>query len=285
LFCQTSPTPHPEPDVNLFLHGKNRGAPEVRVLWRADLSPENRRTWIETVALCPPASGEMLSVPLCRLRAWLSRPDARDDSADVEGIPEAGEEPSGQFRPCLLWRGRDRSTIADEADDILPGDVVAVPAAYGIEGLGHSAAAEALGNALLDLREPVLANAGRPLAVRLHRAVLEPWLACPPLSELIAIAESPNWDRETAQDAIDAVLGYEPQGEDDHAAPPSWWLELLKEVRSGRMEGHPGGGIVLFARNSAEGLRRRSPTCFSTSSQATTVTRDRLRQSDSRGEP
>jgi len=64
LLCQTAPVPHPEPDVQLFLHGKDRGAPEVRVLWRADLDPgEDDRTWLETVALCPPASGEMLAAP------------------------------------------------------------------------------------------------------------------------------------------------------------------------------------------------------------------------------
>ena len=34
---QTSPKPHAEPDVTLFLHGPEEGSPEVLVVWRADL--------------------------------------------------------------------------------------------------------------------------------------------------------------------------------------------------------------------------------------------------------
>jgi CRISPR-associated endonuclease/helicase Cas3 len=261
LLCETSPTPRPEPDVSLYLHGKH-GPPEVRVVWRCDLSPDNIRAWIETVALCPPASGEMLSVPLWRLSSWLAQAGAADDWTDIEGVSVDAEETSPSLRPCLLWRGRDRSKVAKSAGDIAPGEVVIVPAAYRIEGLGQSAAGQAVGSDSLDLWEPARVNSGRSAAVRLHRAALAPWLGCPPLKELVATAEAPTWDREEILVAIDAVLGYAPEGEDAPPPPPSWWLDHLRTVRGGRMDDHPAGGIVLFARETADTRRRGEPDLF-----------------------
>ena len=259
--CATSPTPRPEPDVSLYLHGKH-GPPEARVVWRCDLSRENIRAWSETVALCPPASGEMLSVPLWRLRTWLAQAGVPDDSADIEGMSVDIEETSSSPRPCLLWRGRDRSKVAKSAGDIAPGEVVIVPAAYGIEGLGQSAPSQAVGGESLDLWEPARMSSGRPAAVRLHRAALAPWLGCPPLKELVATAEAPTWDREEVLDAIDAVLAYAPEDEDAPPPPPSWWLDHLRTARRGRMDDHPAGGIVLFAPETSDTRRSGEPDLF-----------------------
>jgi CRISPR-associated endonuclease/helicase Cas3 len=263
LLCQTAPTSHPEPDVQLFLHGKDRGASEVRVVWRADLDTSDDRSWVEAIALCPPTVGEMLSVPIYRLRAWLAQSGAADDIADVEGTQISEDERGGTCRPCLLWRGRDRSMVASRADQIMPGDVVIVPATYGMEGLGQSVAiAEALGQARLDLWEPVLKSAARPPAVRLQRTVLAPWLACHPLSELVTLAEADSWERDEIQEAIDGVLEYQPADEHSAPSPPSWWLDLLKKSRNGRFETHPAGGLVLFARAPSESLRIAEPDLF-----------------------
>lgn len=261
LLCETSPTPRPEPDVSLYLHGRH-GPPEVRVVWRCDLSPDNVRAWIETVALCPPASGEMLSVPLWRLRIWLGQAGVPDDSADIEGVSLDAEGTSLSLRPCLLWRGRDRSKVAKSAGDIAPGEVVIVPAAYGIEGLGQSAFSQAVGGESLDLWEPAQVKGGRPAAVRLHRAALAPWLGCPPLKELVAVVEAPTWDREQVLLAIDAVLGYAPEGEDAPPPPPSWWMDHLRTARGARMDDHPASGIVLFARETIDTHRRGEPDLF-----------------------
>ena len=77
LLCQTAPVPHPEPDVQLFLHGKDRSAPEVGVVWRADLTPSEMQSWRDVVALCTPVTAEMLSVPTgtvkTRMRLALAR--------------------------------------------------------------------------------------------------------------------------------------------------------------------------------------------------------------------
>jgi CRISPR-associated endonuclease/helicase Cas3 len=251
FLVQTAPTPHPEPDIQPFLHGKDQGAPEARVIWRADLSEENTEVWTETLALCPPSSGEVLSVPLYRLRRWLAAPDGLDDAGDVEGVSSSNGDSEERLRACLIWRGRERSRICRAASHIVPDDVVVVPCTYGIAGLGQSAVAEAMGEQGLDLWEPVRTTTGRPPALRLHPAVLEPWLACPPIKDLVELVADPAWERETLQQAIDVALDYQPPDDDAATAPPPWLLELLGAVRYGRAENHPGGGVVLFARDSA----------------------------------
>ncbi|MDR5684210.1 MAG: HD domain-containing protein, partial [Armatimonadota bacterium] len=250
LLCQTAPAPHPEPDVSLYLHGRP-GPPEASVVWRCDLSADDPHAWSETVALCPPVSGEMLAVPLWRLRAWLAERPEADDAPDLEGVGPAPEGRDGRVRPFLLWRGRERSRVVTDPREIRPGDVVVVPATYGIEGLGQATRARALGEGGLDVWEAARKASAQPVAVRLTQAALAPWLGCPALKELLAAASSPVWDRGAIKDAIEAVLQYRPASEDAPPPPPAWWLELLKAARTGPLSEHPAGGIVLFARRGA----------------------------------
>ncbi len=247
LLCQTAPPPHPEPDVSLYLHGR-AGPPQVAVVWRCDLSPENSGAWAETVALCPPVSGEMLEAPLWRVRTWLADRPVIDDSADVEGADGMPDDRAGRIRPCLVWHGRDRSRVVRDAREIAPGDVVVVPAAYGMAGLGHASGVEALGAEALDVWERARERAGQPPAVRLHRHVLGPWLACPPVAELLTVAGSPARTRDALQDAIQAVLDYRAEGEEAPPGPPDWWITLLRLARAGRIEDHPDGGVALLSR-------------------------------------
>ncbi len=247
LLCQTAPRPHPEPEVGLFLHGKDRGAPEARVVWRSDLLPESWRSWQEVVAVCPPVSAEMLTAPLHAVRGFLGGASSKDDPGDVEGAPDPrdGETPP-EGRRFFLWRGRDRSRVSSNPSDVMPDDVVVVPAMYGIDVLGQSAGFEGLGGARLDLWEATLDGAGRPTAVRINRDVLAPWLAFPPLGALAELAEEPDPDRSSLREAIDAVLTHEP-GEEVEGQPPGWWLELLREVANRPPEPHPAGGVLLAA--------------------------------------
>ena len=247
LLCQTAPPAHPEPDVALYLHGRP-GPPEVSVVWRSDLPAADTRQWVEIVALCPPVSGEMLQAPLWRVRAWLAEEPAVDDSPDVEGLGEEQEQARGRIRPCVVWRGRDRSRVVERAAEIQPGDVLVVPAAYGIEPLGQATGEQGLGSDRLDLWEAARVAAGHPAAVRLNQAVLAPWLDCPPLKDLVGLATAPAPDREEIDDAIQAVLEYRQQGEESPPSPPEWWLELLDKARGGRMVEHPAGGLILVAR-------------------------------------
>lgn len=251
LLCQTAPQSAVEPDIQFYLHGIDRGIPEVRVCWRSDLDDAERNKdtcWPEIIALCPPNSAETLSVPLTRLQKWLAGRSGNDDGTEVEGIVGAEEPIPEAIRPVLLWRGRQRSRLATRAVDIKPEEVVVLPASYGIEGLGQAVPQQALGEAQLDIWEPTHAQSGKPVALRLQRQVLRPWLACPPVKSLLERAEDPCWDRDTVREAIDSLLAYEPSAEDEAVHPPNWLRTLLGEVRDGRYEQHPAGGLILFSR-------------------------------------
>lgn len=251
LLCQTAPRPAVEPDIRLYLHGVDRGAAEVRVVWRADLDEDDKnkeKTWPETVSLCPPNSAEIMTVPLYRLRRWLADTSGIDDSGDVEGARDSEQQAKEFIRPVLIWQGRERSRVLTRAAEIKPNDVIVMSAAYGMAGLGQSAPDEALGEAKLDIWEPAHALSGKPVALRLHHEILKPWLSCPPLRVLTELAKDPAWDRESVQEAIDAVLAYKQQSEDEPPGLPAWLLELLTKVREGRYEQHPASGLVLFAR-------------------------------------
>ncbi len=251
LLCQTAPLPSPEPDIQLYLHGVGRGPPEARVVWRADLDPDHTDMWAETVALCPPTSAEALSVPLFRLREWLAKSDSAGDVSDVEGAALDKDNGEESIRPVFLWAGRDRSRVIQKAADIWPNVVVVVPAAYGMMPLGQSEPVEAFGTEALDLWEVARLETGKPPALRLHRAVLAPWMDRPALKNLVVLASEPVFDRQDLGYAIDAVLNYRPEKEEDPPAPPDWLCDLLRQARNGRrVERHPGGGLVLFAHQS-----------------------------------
>jgi CRISPR-associated endonuclease/helicase Cas3 len=256
LLSQTAPTPHPEPDISLFLHGKDRGVPEVRVLWRADLDPEITESWVETIALCPPLSTESVSVPLYRLRGWLAERAEPDTTGDVEGEekPDAATEPVyDHIRPCLPWRGADRSTVTTAAEAIFPGDVVVLPAAYGLTGIAQTLPDHpekvGLGLEKVDLWEWALQSAGKRRVLRIHRSLWEPWLKCPPMKELVLYAEQFDGERELLWNLIDELIAYEPTDETASPALPQWHLAYLRSIpRNARIDSHPGGGLILSAR-------------------------------------
>ncbi|MGE3526788.1 MAG: type I-U CRISPR-associated helicase/endonuclease Cas3 [Gemmatimonadales bacterium] len=251
LLCQTAPAPAPEPDIQLFLHGKNRGASEAQVVWRADLAADGTGTWLETVALCPPTSGEMLSVPLYRLRAFLAQTSMGDDPGDLEGVPDGEDDAPRRGRPFLIWRGRERSKVSRNPSGIPPGAVVILPSGYGLGMLGQPAVEGGLGNGVPDLWERTLEPAGKPPAVRLTREVLNPWGECPPVSELLDLVEDPEPDLEAIGEVIDRIDRYEPKAERD-TPPPEWWRDLVRRARTGRrLEQHPAGGIIWRGRRAA----------------------------------
>lgn len=263
LLCQTAPTPHPDPDIQLYLHGKDRGSPEVQIIWRSDLSERHTQSWIETVALCPPASGEMLSVPLYRFRNWLAKSDVADDDADVEGSASGASEVSVEHvRSFLIWRGRDRSNLSRSVKDIRSNDVIALPASYKLTGLGQATCEQGFGENALDLWELAHIAAGHPSALRIHRAVFKPWLACPPLNNLVTMAEDPAWEPKILQQAIDDVIAYEPSTDDAPAKPPSWFVDLLRAARDGSFVDHPSCGVIVLNRRKQHSRRISEPDLF-----------------------
>lgn len=141
LWSQTSPTPAADPEVSLFLHGAERTAAGVSIVWRGDLSEadlvEGNGTDLgEVMRLVPPRAAEAIEVPLGAARAWLRQSGGA--SADVSDVParedEAGAPGPGREtdRLAFRWAGHDSlRTGVVGPNSLRPGDLVVVPAAYG----------------------------------------------------------------------------------------------------------------------------------------------------------
>ncbi len=144
MWCQTSPRPVPDPDLSYFLHGPQRGEPEVQVVFRADLKwdetksrEENEELWAEIVSLCPPSSSEALSVRLRDFTRWLRGEATDETSSDVEGqrvedSSEADDENADSTparRRALRWRGPDarETSVVRGGERATPNDLFVVP--------------------------------------------------------------------------------------------------------------------------------------------------------------
>jgi CRISPR-associated endonuclease/helicase Cas3 len=173
FWAQTSPIPHPDPEVSIFLHGAVTEPPDVQIVWRADLDSSEPQTWTYVVALLPPATLEAMPAPLGAVRAWLaSLPPP--DIADIEGGRADGQE--GPLRkggrPALRWHGVENSEPIT-TEQLRPGDTVVVPAGYGgADEFGWNPAST---QAVTDIGEMSAVQRGVP-ALRLHRALLGQWL-------------------------------------------------------------------------------------------------------------
>jgi CRISPR-associated endonuclease/helicase Cas3 len=280
MLCQTSPEPDPQPDIDLFLHGKGRKSAEVSVIWRADLTRSKsdelqdfEDNWIEAVALVPPLSAEALSVPLHRLKKWLEDQTSKDTSGDVEGELDSANGGGGKHaQPFLIWRGRKKakrnrgqkpqweSVVGWNPEDIKRGDRVVLPTeAFGIEGLGQAAEREGLGAVGLDLAELAGTELRKEHVLRLTPSTLAPWrdrLAVRALFALLEETENAP-DHEDLCEALDQLLN-EPAAEitNDENPPkplPSWLTTtltvMLESKTKIRVSVHPcGSGIILSAK-------------------------------------
>ena len=92
LWSQTSPRPTADPDIELFLHGAERMAAGVSIVWRGDIFEHDFEDagedhLDELVRLLPPRASEAVDVPLWATRAWLRRtrrgPVPLDDMSDA----------------------------------------------------------------------------------------------------------------------------------------------------------------------------------------------------------
>lgn len=175
-WVQTRPAPWADPDIALWLHGPGRDRPEVRLVWRGDLTQAllegSEEVALQRMAAIPPSGLEALSLPLDLVIRWLGVEDGRAKSATWAQDVPAEERPKpydGQIRPCLAWRG-DESVRVAQAGQLRPGDMLVVPVEYG--GL-------AFGNWSFESVEPVvdiaetatLAHRDR-VVVRLHPGLL-----------------------------------------------------------------------------------------------------------------
>lgn len=143
-WAQTNPRGEPDPDVALWLHGAQRGIPEVRVLWRADLNEtaleggddtEVERYAAASLAVAPPSSLECISVPLPEFRAWIAKQKALagDDLADVEGAGASGEPRARDPGPCrpFLVATKTGASVCRHVGEAQPEATLIVPSSYG----------------------------------------------------------------------------------------------------------------------------------------------------------
>jgi CRISPR-associated endonuclease/helicase Cas3 len=200
-WVQTSPAPVPSPDPAVFLHGPQRGEPEVQVCWRADLpvpTQENlastQTMWTDVLALCPPAGAECLRVPLWLFRRWLAnrgQPPSNDLSDAGEHFSQDEQSPSS-VHPVLRWRGPEDSGFITKPDDLAPGDVLVLSVEEGgWETFGH-VQSDPDRIAAVDIGDAVQLSARAQPVLRLHPALLRIWPDVPAKSELIDLLVQPD---------------------------------------------------------------------------------------------
>lgn len=240
-WVQTSPTPNPDPEVALWLHGPKRGAPDVQIIWRADLSHEllqravdGYRPAIDFVVVAvdalAPATGEAMAVPFAAARRWLEG-RAEPEISDVEGAQDEEEEEYGwgngrerviEPRLAFAWRGDDSRVI--KPSELRPGQTIIVPAAYG--GVAHGTWSPMAADPVWDLAEAsVFKQRGRAF-LRLHPSILAQWFAAAPPAPVPGAEESDPH----APDERSLVLGWL-AGLDASAAMREIVAHLLAEPR------------------------------------------------------
>jgi CRISPR-associated endonuclease/helicase Cas3 len=135
LLSQTAPIPAADPEVSLYLHGPNRSADGVTVIWRADVIQDQHGDSARTrrlLLLMPPRTGEAIELPVWAVRRWLQGGDV----STLADVPIADPEDSRsradrEHRFVFRWAGDDERSVWIEPTEIRPGDTVIVPAHYG----------------------------------------------------------------------------------------------------------------------------------------------------------
>jgi CRISPR-associated endonuclease/helicase Cas3 len=184
FWCQTSPRPTPDPEVSLFIHGADAGEPDVQVCWRADLVEDDYITnskWCDILGLLPPTSAECMSVPISRVRKWLTKLEDFAPESDLLGIATPNDDQehhrkrnrnartAQSLRIGVLWRGSKESRVITSPSQLRPGDTLVLPAqATGWDILGH--VPEATPNTI-DVAEVAFKSACDRAALRLHPAL------------------------------------------------------------------------------------------------------------------
>lgn len=134
LWSQTSPLPNADPDVDLFLHGKDRSSASVQIVWRSDMAADDTLELVkERLTLLPPRAAEAVEVSLWAARRWLSEADQVQGA--LADVPEREPEEAGVSRisrRAFRWAGVDSDrTRAVRAAELQNGDLIVVPASYG----------------------------------------------------------------------------------------------------------------------------------------------------------
>lgn len=131
MLARTSPRPKVEPDIDLFLHGREKAPGAVSLIWREDVFVDDIDATDEILRLIPPDALEVCEVPLWEAQAFLRGQQIQTDLGDIEGGQIDFRLPRGDQRKVVQWLGREDGATATEISSLHPGDVVIVPAALG----------------------------------------------------------------------------------------------------------------------------------------------------------
>jgi CRISPR-associated endonuclease/helicase Cas3 len=145
-------------DLAAWLHGPSDRAPDVALIWRDDLLPDQTESWPRSAELLPPLLRESMAVPSGAVRRWLLGQPAVDLN-DLQTTEADNQPPDGQDRPVLRWRGADVCEVIS-ARQIRPGDTLLVPSVYG--GCDEWGWAPGVQAAVNDLADTVLAEPDQP---------------------------------------------------------------------------------------------------------------------------
>lgn len=187
LWAQTCPVPYPDPEVAHWLHGCERGVPDIQVIWRSDVTEERLRRAVTDENECEalradvsavrPGSVEALAVPLHAAREWLvGEAVVGGSDSESEHAPQApwARDRERKGRPFLRWKGDD-STVSDRPFiDLAPGDTIVVPATYG--GLRAGNWDPSATDVVSDLGDLVQWIQRGRATLRLDPQVIGPWL-------------------------------------------------------------------------------------------------------------
>jgi CRISPR-associated endonuclease/helicase Cas3 len=260
MLVQTSPVPEPDPLIELFLHGPNRGAPDVHVVWRSDLeNAANLEEEIEIVKLCPPSSLEAMPVPISAFRRWFA---GEKDINEKESDLEVGTEEGGltQHRKAkiyvLVWNGDESQRVWD-ANKIKPGQTLILRASTeGWDQLGYMPK-----DALIDLGDRAALIARTGVSLRLHPKIMERWPETPMLRPLMdyACRDDAEWDETRI-----LLYAYGAQLATEAQPWPFPFVQKLGELRRLEFDVYPSqrNAHVLRARLPRKGGRQETKQVF-----------------------
>lgn len=245
-WCQTAPKPMPDPDPAVFLHGRESSAPEVQVVFRADLG-DDENLWAEIAELCPPSSSETLPVRLAMFRSWLRGEQIDDDSSDVEGDSNHGADAESDRpeapakRRALQWKGPGaRETgIIDALSPVTPGEVYILPASSDAALLGDFPFDERGVSKALDLGDQAYLQSRDRAVLRLRH---ELYPALNRSADTFDVSRLEPDELESRVQELLALLRAEPDDMVQRAA------DHLASKRNRIVKAHPLGGLVLLGR-------------------------------------